>query len=214
MRGRGQAHTLEAVVGAMLLVASLTFALQVTAVTPLSSSTSSHHLENQQEATAAGVLAAAAEQGVLKPAVTYGNDTADGRDDARFSFHQPDENGFYTNKPPTNRFGAMLDRAFGASGLAYNVFVVYQTTSNTTNRVRMVYKGQPSDNAVVARRTITLYEGDVLHEPEADGDSTDVDVAQPTTTELAGAGDDFFAQDVVAGPVFNVVQVEVVVWQQ
>lgn len=211
---RGQAHTLEAVIGAMLLVTSLTFALQVTAVTPLSSSTSSQHLENQQEATAAGVLAVAAEQGVLKPASTYGNDTADGRDDARFSFHHPDENGFYVNAAPTNRFGAMLDRAFGTRGLAYNVYVVYQTTSNTTNSVRMVYRGQPSDNAVVARRTVTLYDHDALHEPEADGDATDFDIAQPTATVLAGAGDDFYAQDVAAGPVFNVVQVEVMVWRQ
>lgn len=211
---RGQAHTLEGVVAAMLLLASLMFALQVTAVTPLSSSTSSQHLENQQQATAAGVLAAAAERGTLTPAVTYGSDLADGRDDERFGFHQADGERVYTNRPPTTRFGAALERAFADRGLTYNVHVTYQTPSNTTSRARMVYQGHPSDNAVVVRRTVTLYDEDVLHSPESDGDATDFDVAQPGTTTLATAGSDFYAQDVADGPVFNVVRVEVVVWQQ
>ncbi|WP_254537780.1 DUF7288 family protein [Halomarina litorea] len=213
MDRRGQAHTLEAVVTSMLLLTSLVFALQVTAVTPLSASTSSQHIENQQQATAEGLLEIASREGALKPALLYGNDSADGRDDGRFGFHETSGEAFYTNDPPTNRFGALLDRTFGGEGLAYNVFVVYQTAGGDTARLRMVYQGEPSDNAVVATTLVTLYDGDVLHEPEADGDSTDV--ARPTGTTLAGAGDEFYALDANPdSPVFNVVRVEVVVWRQ
>ena len=66
---RGQAYTLEAIIASVLLISSLVFALQVTVVTPLSASTSNQHIENQQRASAAGVLTAAQETGALKDAV-------------------------------------------------------------------------------------------------------------------------------------------------
>jgi hypothetical protein len=211
---RGQAFTLEAIVGAILVLASLVFALQVTAVTPLSASTSSQHIENQQDATVEGALAAAYQNEALKRAVLYGSDTADGNDDGLFSFHETSIDVYYTNRAPTNQFGAILNRTFEGRGLAYNVYVTFQTTSGGTERIRMVYQGVPSDNAAAAQREITLYDDDVLYEPESDGNSDDFDVAQPTSTELESAGDDFYAQDISSGPVFNVVEVEVITWRQ
>lgn len=211
---RGQAHALEGIIAGLLLVTSLVFALQVTAVTPLSASTSSQQLENQQEAVANGVLAAAAEQNALKPAVVYGSDAASGETNGRFAFHETGGEVFYQNGPPTNRFGGILDRQLGDRGLAYNVYVVYRTTGGGTSERRMVYQGNPSDNAVAAQWTVTLYDEDVLYEP-ADGDPDTFDVAQPTTTTLESAGDDFYAQETSTGsPVFNVVEVEVIVWRQ
>ena len=70
---RGQAHTLEAVVAALIVLAGIGFALQLTAVTPLSASTSSQHLENQLKATGQGVLASTAASGDLGRAVRYWN---------------------------------------------------------------------------------------------------------------------------------------------
>lgn len=210
---RGQAHAVEGIVAGLLLLASLVFALQVTTVTPLSASTSSQQLENQQESVAEGVLAAAAEAGALKPAVLYGSDLASGADDGRFSFHETEGDVYYQSKAPTNRFGGMLDRTLSTRGLAYNVYVYYRTAGSETTEKRMVYQGYPSDNAVAAQRTVTLYDDDVLYEP--DGDAEDDDAARPTTTTLESAGDDFYAQDVADGSeVFNVVEVEVVVWRQ
>lgn len=210
---RGQAHTLEALVASILLLTSLVFALQVTAVTPLSASTSSQHIENQQQASVDGMLATAEREGLLKPAITYGNDAADGNNDGRFSFHETDTNAlYYVNEDPHNLFGALLDRTLDGRGLAYNVYVNYETASGTANR-RMVYQGDPSDNAVSAAYSVTLYDDDVLYEP--DGDSEDFDAAQATTTELSAAGDDFYMRDISSGTsIFNVVQVEVVVWRQ
>nr|WP_267163201.1 hypothetical protein [Halovenus salina] len=72
---RGQALTLEAVVGAILMLAAIGFALQMTAVTPLSASTSSQHIENQLQSTSEGVLDTAADTGALREAVLYWNET-------------------------------------------------------------------------------------------------------------------------------------------
>lgn len=215
---RGQAHTLEAIVGALLLLTSLVFALQVTAVTPLSASTSSQHIENQQQASAQGALAAAEKEGVLKPAVLYGNDGADGNDDGRFAFHEISASAqYYVNRAPRNGFGAILERTFAGRGLAYNVYVNYETSTGSARR-RMVYQGDPSDNAVAAQSTVTLYDDDVLYVP-ADGDpdtfgAKRCDPADSSCSDLASAGDEFYAQDMASGRVFNVVEVEVVVWRQ
>ncbi|MFC7173351.1 hypothetical protein ACFQL0_08225 [Haloplanus litoreus] len=75
MTVRAQAHTLEAITAGMIVLASVVFALQVTAVTPLSASTASQHIENQQEASAAGVLDAARESGALHAAVRHWDET-------------------------------------------------------------------------------------------------------------------------------------------
>ena len=132
---RGQAYTLEAIIAAVLLISSLVFALQVTAVTPLSASTSNQHIENQQRASAAGVLTAAQEAGALKDAVLYWNDSAEAYDDA-------DRLAYYTNSYPPNEFGNITERAFDGRGLAVNVFV-YHTESEEPSR--MVYRGEPCD---------------------------------------------------------------------
>jgi hypothetical protein len=196
---RGQAHTLEAVSAALILLASIVFALQVTAVTPLSASTSNQHIENQQGAVADGALAAAAESGALERAVLFWNATGE-------RFYDAGTERYYVGELPPNQFGALLEESFGDSGVAVNVYLRYSTTSGTERRDRLVYQGEPSDNAAVASRLVTLYDDAVLY---ADADSDGV--ATATGTSIAG---NFYAADLEPGSgVYTVVQVEVVVWR-
>ena len=140
---RGQAYTLEAVIASLLLVSSLVFALQVTAVTPLSASTSNQHIENQQRASASGVLTAAQEAGALKDAVLYW-------DDGEKKFHDAERLAYYTNNYPPNEFGNITERAFDGRGLAVNVLVYYNESEEPS---RMVYRGSraKTPSAPVAR---------------------------------------------------------------
>ncbi|MFC7226276.1 hypothetical protein N0B31_02590 [Salinirubellus salinus] len=195
-RARGQAHTLEALAGSLLLVGALVFALQVTAVTPLSASTSSQHIENQQQATAAGVLSAAVEEGTLRDAVLYWNDGSDPQ-----RFHDAVGQRYYVDRAPPNGLGTLLDRAFASRAIVYNVYVHYEEDGRRKPQ-RMVYRGEPSDNAVSTSVTLTLYDDDVLRNDDGD----------PTTTSLSSA--DFYAPDAHAGGVYNVLEVEVVAWRQ
>jgi hypothetical protein len=197
MNDRGQAHTLEGVIAAILLLSSLTFTLQVTAVTPLSASTSSQHIENQQQSVAEGALAVAAENGHLKDAVLFWNTTGQ-------RFHDATR-GYYVNSPPSNEFGDTLSMAFGGRGLAYNVYVSYQTSTGNWVDQPMLYRGRPSDNAISASRTVTLYESDCL-----------VDDSSRTTSDClddSSVSNGFYANDVSNSGVYNVVRVEVVVWR-
>ena len=195
---RGQAYTLEAVIASLLLVSSLVFALQVTAVTPLSASTSNQHIENQQRASASGVLTAAQEAGVLKDAVLYWNDSADAEKYFNVT-HDAEQLTYYTNSYPPNEFGNITERAFDGRGLAVNVLIHYNESKEPS---RMVYRGEPSDNAVSASRTVTIYNGSELAAP-----------GTSTTVENATSFDKIVPYDGTGGTVYNVVRVEVTVWR-
>jgi hypothetical protein len=193
--GRAQAHTVEAFVAGIILLASVVFALQVTAVTPLTASTSSQHIENQQEAVATGILASAAANGTLEPTVLFVNNST-GR------FHGDTFDGMYVSGGPPTAFGDTLNESFLDRGIAFNLYVHHATSERTMRRQTVVRMGGPSDNAISARRTVTLYDDDVLY--AADGSKT--------THTLADSGT-FYAADQHVGPLYNVVEVEVVVWR-
>ena len=189
---RGQAYTLEAVIASVLLVSSLVFALQVTAVTPLSASTSNQHIENQQRASASGVLTAAQKAGALKDAVLYWNDS-------EAEYYEAERVTYYTNSYPPNEFGNITERAFDGRGLAVNVLMYYNDSKEPS---RMVYRGEPSDNAVSASRTVTIYDDDELTAP-----------GTSTTVANANSFGDAVQEDTTGNSVYNVVRVEVVVWR-
>ncbi|KTG12608.1 DUF7288 family protein [Haloferax profundi] len=193
---RGQAHALEAFVAATVLLASVTFALQVTAVTPLTASTSSQHIENQQAAVAQGLLDAAAENGSLERTLLLENISAE------------DGDNYVAGGPPTV-FGRMLNDTFRERGIAFNVNV-HTLRGNQEGKplyqIELVHMGQPSDHAVSASRLVTLMDDDVLHE-------LDDETATPTTTTLDSASSFYVGEQHTSDPVWSVLKVEVVVWR-
>ncbi|WP_338728235.1 hypothetical protein [Haladaptatus sp. DJG-WS-42] len=197
---RAQAHTLEGIIASFLLITGLVFALQATAVTPLSASTSSQHIENQERAIATGVLASALENESLHVAPLYWNNST-------YKFHDTTSRQYYVdNLPSALTFGNMLERTFGDSGIAFNVNLVHLTTSGDERTRQLVYRGVPSDNAVTATRLVTIYDDDVLY--DADGNPTDYTVSEAATK------DEFYMTDAAPdSAVFNVVKIEVVVWR-
>lgn len=194
---RGQAFTLEGFAAALLLLASVIYALQVTAVTPLTASTSSQHIENQQAGVAGGMLNSAVENGTLKPALLYWNETSQ-------TFHGTTDEGYYAlGGPPNTIFGSTLNRTFRDRGIAVNVNVWYVTDGGRRRAVDMVSMGVPSDNAVAVRRSVTLYDDDPVY--NADGQASDT-----TLNETS----DFYAPEASSkSPVYHVVVVEVVTWR-
>jgi len=196
---RGQAHTLEATVAALLMLASLIFALQMTAVTPLSASTSSQHIENQQQAAGQGVLAAAASADALKPAILYWNNSSE-----QFYNETSGIDAVYTTPPPI-RFGDMLNRSFNDRGIAYNVYFRFIDADGDSNRATYITSGEPSDNAVRATHTVTLTDDDRLY--DANGTRNSIRLGDENTTYYRGRIPNR------AGNIYNTVQVEVVAWR-
>jgi len=191
-KDRGQALTLEAVASGILLLVAVGFALQMTAVTPLSASTSSQHLENQLESSGEGVLASTAESGALREAVLYWNESQE-------KYHNATGSDYYRGGPADNEFGDALDRAFGDRNIAYNVIVHYQLDGERFTQ-RMIYQGQPSDHAVSASRTVALMDTHNLTEPDGG-------------PELQRSNSYFIEDDAPNDPLFNLVRVEVIAWR-
>lgn len=194
---RAQAHTLEAFTAAILIVAGLTFALQATAVTPLSASTSNQHLENQQRAVATDVLETSAANGDLEAAILRW-------DPENESFTSGGPRDHFTQGGPPNGFGEALNRTFGDRRIAFNVRVAHgQRHEEVTTMVSM---GSPSDNAVTATRTVVL--------------TDDANLTMPGHTDatLAGLSDEsdsgeFYAADASDGAIYDRMEVRIVVWQ-
>jgi len=195
---RGQAHTLEATAAGLLMLASLIFALQMTAVTPLSASTSSQHIENQQQAIGQGVLMAADEADALRPGILYWNNST-----RQYHGSVTSERGYRT-VVPDNEFGSMLERSFNNRGIAYNVYLRFRTTGQGSITRPYIYSGFPSDNAVRASHTVTLTDDDPLY----DRDGT------PNETRIGDGNATFPIPDTdTDGPHYNTVEVEVVAWR-
>lgn len=195
MTDRGQAHTLEAVAASIIMVASVVFALQITAVTPLTASTASQHIENQQAGVGEGILDAAEANGTLKPTVLFWNTSG--------TFHDVGDEGTYPSGGPPTDFGAELNTTFLDRGIAFDVSIRYVDVGGDVKVKEMVNLGVPSDHAVTVRRTVTLYDDDpIYHENGTASSKTVSDVPS------------YFAPDAAPdSPVFNVVQVEVTIWR-
>lgn len=198
---RGQAHALEGITAGLLLLSSLVFAMQMTAVTPLTASTSSQHIENQQREAMRGLLATASETGALRRAILAW-------DDSNGEFHETPSQGYFSQGPP-NEFGRMLNRSFGNSSTAYNVHLSYLSRGNERKRIRYVYQGSPSDNTVTATWMVTLVNDSHLYDASGDKQSTTLSEADTYFAPVANNT----AADGHAGPVYNVIEVEVVVWR-
>lgn len=196
---RAQAHTLEAFAAAILLVAGLVFALQATAVTPLSASTSNQHIENQQRAVATDMLETSAENGDIAEAVLYWNP-----ENETFASSHP-EFEYYTQAGPPIAFGETLNGTFLDRRVAFNVAIRYETANGIAIQ-RMVYMGSPSDNAVSATRTIPLAD---------DANLTAPGYENRTLYQLSNETDPatFYAPDVGSGAAYANVEVRIVVWR-
>lgn len=192
-RARGQAHTLEAVAAGMLLLASVLFALQVTAVTPLTGSTSSQHIENQQASLAEGLLASEADNGTIVPTLLYWNSSSSG-------FHNTSA-GVYRSAGPPTTFGAVMNRTLAERNIAFDVNIYYVRSNGEREQQPLVNLGEPSDHASTASRSFTLYDDDRV-------------LAANGTEQGRLDNTSYFAPDAAPNSrVYNVVEMEVIVWR-
>ncbi|AHG03630.1 hypothetical protein HALDL1_08480 [Halobacterium sp. DL1] len=187
---RGQAHTLEGVAAALIVVVAVAFTLQATAVTPLTASTASQHIETQHEQAAAGLLETASADGSLSATLRHWNAT-------RAGFWNASRQGYYVGSTPNTTFGDALEATFGERSVAYNLNAYYVDGDGDRRLRRIVYNGQPSSDAVAATRLVTLYD---------DQPVTGTD-GGPTLENASYFGPDD------PGPAYGVVEVEVVVWR-
>lgn len=205
---RGQAYTLEGFVGALILLVALLYFIQAVVLTPTTAGTIDQDVKGQLQTEAHDVLVISADRGELRGLALYWNNSS------QTFAHAYNQRVGYAQEPPCtlgptdtpeicDAFGERLNDTFTSQGFVYNLYVDHQTSEiRQTNTTTVVYRGVPSSNAVTATYTLTLYDDMTLTAPEdADGRSLD---------DLDSS--EFYAADVDDGPVYNIVEVRLVIW--
>jgi hypothetical protein len=203
---RGQAFTLEGLVSTAIILTAVLFALQSVIITPTTGGTVDPEVRNQLQREASDVL------------VTLGRNDTFGLEDMVRYWDQnrrtwyggvnPDI-GYGLTKPPNN-VGELLNQTFAERGRTYNMIIRYRAKNETrrAEETRVVYRGKPSDSAVTASYTVTLYDNQTLTAPN----STRVELHQFDTNATDDDDGYYPIPNAVRGPVYNVVEVRLIVW--
>lgn len=204
---RGQAFALEGLVASLVLLAALVFAIQALVITPTSGGNVDPAIREDLRQQADDILAltARAEENDLSTLVrnwSQSKQTFDGAVNPRIG---------YGPEQPPGAFGEMLNRTFTQESYVYNVDLIYRTqnVSGPTESVPMVHRGTPSAESVVASYTVTLYDNQTL---TARNVSQNVELWQYDTDPTNNRDGYYPIPNAVDGPVYNVVEVRVVVW--
>lgn len=201
-RPRAQAYSLEGIIAALIVAGAVLVGLQAVDTTPWTTNGNDRPVELQQ-AQAEDLLAAAADDGSLSRVVRCVSDTG-----------RP-----YTNlgaDPPLNLtdFGYMLNQTFAKRGFQYRVAIVHSHWNDSVSpprRYRNVTplsgeRTDPAGPAVTASRTVTLTDDMRVYR--------NIDGCRDVRGTLSSVSN-FYADDVdSASPVYNVVQVRLVVWKE
>ncbi|MDS0293145.1 DUF7288 family protein [Halogeometricum luteum] len=223
---RGQAFTLEGVAAAIVLLSGVLLAYQAIVLTPTTAGTVDRDVKSHLRTEAQDVLDIGHEEGELRAVALLWDASANGsvgafpesNSSTSDSWSYTNASGYVEFGPsgeingygPPGRMHELLNDSFTEQGYVYNVYFDYRDAADptTTRTVAVVDRGTPTDNAVTASVTVTLYDHMRLHRiDDAGGTARPV----PTATTLADADGRFYAGD-LSGPVYNVVTVRVVVW--
>jgi hypothetical protein len=202
---RAQLYTVEGVIGALVILGAVVFAMQSVVLTPTSGGLTDgeQRVALQQQASDVLVLAAGNDSFDLNHLVRYWSQSArtfDGGVNPRLG---------YGERGPPGALGRMLNKSFGSRDRSYNLVAIYRSANGTgANRTSIVYTGQPDDTAVVATQTVTLFDNQTLTAP----DQGTVELWQYDTDPADGDDGYYIVPDAAEGPLYNVVEVRLVVW--
>jgi hypothetical protein len=157
---KGQMHTIEGVMAALIMLLVLVLVVKSTAITPLSSSTTNKHVQLEL--------------------MNMGNDllssldyTANPNDISTLKVSVLDWDGdeyiwsgqVYRSTNGTrildNDLTRDLNFTFTSYGVAYDVEVIYLDGNNTAIEKPMIWNGDASDNSITVTKVIALHNSDV-----------------------------------------------------
>lgn len=199
---RGQAFTLEAFIGAILILSAVVFALNATVITPTTGGGVEGDVLAQLRTEADDVLQVAADNGSL----TYLARNWDPNDDA-FRGNATRSRGYVDDVPPTG-FGALLNGTFAQRGRSYSVLYEFRPANDSDvpdqheKELLLVHGGFPTQRVVVATHTVTLYDDMTLV-----GTNTTLATARNRSDPSYPIPDAY-----PDSPLFNVLEVRLVVW--
>ncbi|WP_135665899.1 DUF7288 family protein [Halorhabdus rudnickae] len=207
---RGQAFTLEGLVGALLILTAVWYALQIVVVMPETGGAVDSELrENiRQQTDDALLIASQAEDNDLSSLVRNWSQSR-----RTFSGALNPDIGYGMAEVPGS-LGTLLREGVTERGRLYNVEMTYLKSgpSNGTGTVTIASQGSPSGDAVVASQRVVLYDNMTLTGPSAGTAELWQYDTRSTTNPVPGKSGYYPVPNAVDGPVYNIVEVRVIVW--
>jgi hypothetical protein len=160
---KAQMHTLEGVAAATIMLLVIVYAIDATSMTPLTSSTANVHVETELQVLGQDILGALdyAEPGYnskLKNDVLGWNGKEYVWNGTKY---MEKGNASYPQNNLANNLTNYLNSTLISQGIAHSVELTYLTNNGTSLFTqRMIYNGNPSDNAVIVSRKIVLHNSD------------------------------------------------------
>lgn len=152
----GQMYTLEGAASAIMMIVLISFIVQASPLTPLTSSSSHQQVETQIEVRANDLI-------TVLDYVPEG-DTYSPLKQALLDWDGGEiigQGGIYI--PSVIVLCDTLDDVILADGTAYNVQISYLDTNNEWDTVRMIWNGLPSDNAIMVSKKVVIHDEDGIN---------------------------------------------------
>jgi hypothetical protein len=201
---RGQAFTLEGLVGSIIILTAVLFALQSVVITPTTGGSVNPEVRAELRQEASDILVGTARNDTydLSYQVRYWSSA-----EQKFAGSVNQRVGYGSERLPKT-YGKLLEKTFNQRGRNYNIVLRYRSGnfSKGTNETTLVSQGQPSDNAVTVTYPVTLYDNQTLTEPNA----SRAELWQ-YSTDPADVGY-YPIPNALDGPVYNIVEVRLTVW--
>lgn len=162
---KAQLHTLEGVTASVIILLVIIYAIDATSLTPLTSSTANVHVEAELHALGQDILNSLdyAEPGYnskLKDDIATWNGS-------EYVWNGTDykEKGNATGQNNlTNNLTEVLSDTLVRRGITHDVELTFLADNGTSYSLKMIYNGDPSNNAVIVSRKIVLHDGDIKSE--------------------------------------------------
>lgn len=157
---RAQMHTLEGVASSTIMLLVIVYAIDATSLTPLTASTANVHVESELLMLGQDILGA----------LDYAEPGYDSKLKNDMSVWNASEytwsGSAYKEKSGTgilnNNLTGILNATLIGQGIAHNVEITFLVDNGTSfDSKKMIYNGDPSNNAVIISRKIALHDGDV-----------------------------------------------------
>jgi hypothetical protein len=207
--GRGQAFTLEGLVAAIVLLTAVVFALQAIIITPTTGGTVDPGVRDELRQQASDALTVSAQQ-EARPLTKLVRNWSQAR--RTFTGAINPQIGYGQNQIP-GTLGTVLNRTFDSRDRTYNVEMAYLDESGVgTESTPIARRGTPSDSAVVATYRITMYDNMTLTSPTAGPAQLWQYDTDPTSDPSGGQSGFYPVPNAVPGPVYNIVEIRVIVW--
>lgn len=193
---KAQLHTLEGVAAATLILLVVIYAIDATSMTPLTSSTASVHMESELRSLGTGILNTLdySEPGYdskLKNDISGWNG----------STYIWNGNKYVESTESldilTNDMTDVLRDVLVNKSIAHNVELTYLIIADNViipAELKIIYNGEPSDNAVIVSRKLVLHDGDTDWTVTPDNPISRIDI--DTSTNL-----------------WNIVDVKIILWR-